>query len=79
MEHLTLFDSLTDKVLWRTTYCNWCDYLLPRRDELVDDEIAIRAYQGQHGHMVFLGYHAKCYLKWAETETDIDKIFKEIT
>lgn len=40
--------------------------MLPSRDDLEDDEIVIRAFRGQHGHLVFLGYHTECYSFWIE-------------
>lgn len=84
MEQLTIFDTINDKTLWYTDYCNWCDERLPRRDELNNEQIVIRVFEGPHGHLVLLGYHTNCYPQWAENEelvnnALVDSIVKSIT
>jgi hypothetical protein len=56
---INLFDLVEDRLIFRCEICEWCDlHLRPDRTS----EIVMQAYQGQHGHLVIIGYHKICLL-----------------
>jgi Fe-S oxidoreductase len=55
----TIFDLISDTVIWHCSQCTWCNGEL---DEDPDrEDIIIRVYRGAKGHKIFVAYHETCY------------------
>jgi hypothetical protein len=61
MNKITLFDIISDSVIWQCDLCHNCDGILDLDSNNPHDEIVLRAYRGQFGHLVIQGYHASCW------------------
>jgi len=60
MEKLTLFDLISNEVIWDSSYCYYCEneIELPGDD---NNELLIRVYRGGHDHLIFVVFHKSCY------------------
>jgi hypothetical protein len=60
MERPTLFDVISDRIIWICDTCPVCDQDLVLRD---DEEILMRVYTGSQDHTVMVGYHRSCFVE----------------
>lgn len=57
-----------------TKYCNWMDCGDPISEE---EETIIVRYVGGQGHLVHMGYHQKCFVKYLRNERLMEEILAE--
>jgi hypothetical protein len=53
----TMFDLVSDRLIFHAQHCPYCDSLLDLDNS---PGVALTAYQGQFGHVIIYGYHTNC-------------------
>ena len=74
----TLFDLISDRLIWQCEHCGYCDEVLDIDTVNPDCEVLIRTYRGGKGHMVMIGYHADCWKKRQEMMDVLDGLSTSI-
>ena len=74
MNQLTLFDVISDRILWQCDYCGWCDGGLSLDPKDAADEIVMRVYLGGHDQVCMVGYHKSCLVHHETIWNDAFKV-----